>query len=102
MRREDNRPEPSTSSVPVGVPMSRRWKIATIVILLVPIFIVGAGGVRIGRKFGWSFAWRFVVGTTVGTKARALTSRTFERTPTRLERGRSLVGLARCFACHSK
>jgi mono/diheme cytochrome c family protein len=102
MRRQDNRPEPSTSPVAVGVSMSRRWKIATIVILLVPILILGAGGVLIGRKFGWSFAWRFVVGTTVGTKARALTSRTFERTPTRLERGRSLVGLARCFACHSE
>lgn len=82
--------------------MSRRWKIATIVVLLIPILILGAGGVLIGSKFGWPFAWRFVVGTAVGTKARPLTSRTFERTPERLEHGRSLMWLARCFACHSE
>lgn len=82
--------------------MSRRWKIAAIAMLLVPIFVLGAGGVLIGWKIGWPFAWRFVVGTIVGTKARPLTSRTFEPTPARLERGRSLVGLARCFACHSE
>jgi hypothetical protein len=82
--------------------VARRWKIAVIGVLLVPILVLGAGGVLIGRKFGWPFAWRFVVGTFAGTKARPLSTRTFERTPARLERGRYLVDLARCFVCHSE
>ncbi len=37
-----------------------------------------------------------------GPKARALTDRTFERTPQRLERGRYIAtGLSSCVYCHS-
>jgi mono/diheme cytochrome c family protein len=39
----------------------------------------------------------------IGPKKRALTARTFERTPQRLERGRYLVtAVAACFDCHSE
>src|SRR3954449_12395414 len=39
----------------------------------------------------------------IGPRARALTARTFERTPARLERGRYLVTSAQtpCMLCHS-
>ena len=39
----------------------------------------------------------------IGPKSRALTNRTFESTPARLERGAYLTkGVAPCFACHSE
>jgi mono/diheme cytochrome c family protein len=39
----------------------------------------------------------------IGPRARALTDRTFESTPARLERGRYLVtSVSLCFACHSE
>jgi Cytochrome c len=38
----------------------------------------------------------------IGPRARALTSRTFERTPERLARGEYLVKTRACFACHSQ
>jgi mono/diheme cytochrome c family protein len=50
----------------------------------------------IGISF--SIGWR----PFLGPKARPLTSRTFERTPQRLERGRYLVtGFAGCIYCHT-
>jgi mono/diheme cytochrome c family protein len=82
--------------------MSRRWKIAIAVLVLLPILAFAIGTAVIYRMLGWNYASRFVIGTVMGTRARPLTNRQFERTPTRVERGRYLVEAARCFTCHSE
>ena len=82
--------------------MSRRWKIAISVLLLIPILALATGTAVIYRMFGWHVATRFVIGAVMGTRARPLTNRQFESTPARVERGRYLVEAARCFACHSE
>jgi hypothetical protein len=82
--------------------MSRRWKIAIAVLVLLPILAFAIGAAVIYRMLGWNYASRFVIGTVIGTRARPLTSRQFERTPARVERGRYLVEAARCFNCHSE
>jgi hypothetical protein len=82
--------------------MSRRWKIAIAVLVLLPILAFAIGTAVIYRMLGWNYASRFVIGTAIGTRARPLTNRQFERTTTRIERGRYLVEAARCFRCHSE
>ena len=60
------------------------------VVALVLLLIVG-----ISLTIGWR--------PFIGSKARPLTSRQFERTPQRLERGRYLfIGVAGCAGCHSQ
>jgi len=70
-----------------------RWK--TIVLsALVLLLLVLAGGIQA------VVGWRALL---FGPKARALTSRTFEATPERLERGRYLaVARHGCVFCHSE
>lgn len=81
--------------------MRIRWKIA-LAFPLVIVFVAFALDFAITyRAFGSQAAWAFVVGTVRGTRARPLTSRHFERTPARVARGAYLVGVARCFSCHS-
>jgi Cytochrome C oxidase, cbb3-type, subunit III len=82
--------------------MSRRWKIGFAVLLLIPILALATGTAVIYRMLGSDYASRFVIGAVMGTRARPLTNRQFERTPTRVERGRYLVEAARCFTCHSE
>lgn len=61
--------------------------LATVIVLVVAI---GVGAVKI-----------FGLRTFIGARSRELTSRTFERTPTRLERGKYLVNAMGCLYCHS-
>jgi cytochrome c len=82
--------------------MSRRWKIAIIVLLLIPILAFATGTAVIYHILDWHYASRFLIGTLMGTRARPLTNRQFDRTSTRVERGRYLVEAARCFTCHSE
>jgi hypothetical protein len=82
--------------------MSRRWKMAIAVLLLLPILAFASGTAVIYRMLGWYYATRFMIGTVMGIRARPLTRRQFDRTPTRIERGRYLVEAARCFTCHSE
>ena len=83
--------------------MSRRWKITISILILIPIVVLTAGSVMIGSQFGWRAASRFLRGAIFGTDARSLTSRTFQPTPERLERGRYLVeGAAGCLYCHTE
>src|SRR5579864_5919122 len=59
-------------------------------VMLVTVFLVAGISMTIG--------WRPII----GAKTRALTTRNFERTPQRLERGRYIfMGLSRCVHCHS-
>src|SRR5260370_7486752 len=69
------------------------------VVLVIRAFEIGTAVIY--SMLGWNYASRFVIGTVMGTRARPLTNRQFERTPTRVERGRYLVEAARCFICHS-
>ena len=63
-------------------------------LLLVIVVLVSLAAIGITFTIGWR--------PFLGPKARALTSRTFERTPQRLERGRYLVSaVSNCFGCHS-
>ena len=65
-----------------------KWFLIALGSLLVLLAIV------ITLTIGWS--------PFLGPKARALTNRTFERTPQRLERGRYIAtGLSGCVYCHS-
>jgi mono/diheme cytochrome c family protein len=59
-------------------------------VMLVTVFLVAGISMTIG--------WRPII----GAKTRALTTRNFERTPQRLERGRYIfMGLSGCVHCHS-
>lgn len=82
--------------------MSRRIKIIAVLIsVTVPLVAFSYGLVINYRVLGRETAWSFVIGLLRGTQARELRSSTFDRTPARLERGRYLVSVARCFSCHS-
>jgi mono/diheme cytochrome c family protein len=71
--------------------MRRVGKIAIIALLILVVVLAAAITATIG--------WR----PFIGPRARALTHRTFERTPERLERGRYLVeSLLNCFVCHGE
>jgi mono/diheme cytochrome c family protein len=75
-----------------GGHMARRWKksVGTIVLLIVALLLLGVT---------FTIGWRPFIGPNV----RALTNRTFEATPARLERGRYLVNAVYgCLACHSE
>src|SRR5579863_10606031 len=63
------------------------------------LVVVIAGAVLLMAGIRLTVGWR----PFIGPKARALTSRKFEATPQRLERGRYLaVGLTGCLECHSQ
>jgi mono/diheme cytochrome c family protein len=65
-------------------------KALLIAVMLVTVFLVAGISMAIG--------WRPII----GAKARPLTTRNFERTPQRLERGRYIfTGLSGCVHCHS-
>ena len=69
----------------------KRWKKIVLVAIVVLLVVVGVGAYKIlgPRAF-------------VGPRARPLTARTFEATPTRLARGKYLVdGVVTCKGCHS-
>lgn len=70
--------------------MTRGLKIAGSAILLFVLLLVTAVSLTVG--------WR----PFIGPKARPLTTRTFERTPQRLARGRYLVENLGCFDCHGE
>ncbi len=82
--------------------MSRRWKLAIAVVLLVPVLVFAAGTAVIYHLLGRQYASSFVRGALLGMQARPLTNRKFEATPARIERGAYLVSVARCFGCHSE
>jgi mono/diheme cytochrome c family protein len=69
-------------------------KLARILLVtLIVLVVLVAGGISL------TFGWR----PFIGPKVRPLTSRKFEATPQRLERGRYLaVGLTGCSECHSQ
>jgi mono/diheme cytochrome c family protein len=72
--------------------MARRWKryIGTTLIVILALLIVG---------ITFTIGWR----PFIGPRTRALTNRTFEATPARLERGRYMVNAVYgCVACHSE
>src|SRR5215469_8645949 len=72
--------------------MARRWQrvAGTTVLAIFALLIVG---------ITFTTGWR----PFIGPKARALTNRTFEATPARLERGRYMVnGVLGCLGCHSE
>jgi hypothetical protein len=69
--------------------MKRLFRAAGITLLVIAVLLVGAKVLNL---------WRPIL----GPRARPLTSRTFERTPQRLERGRYLAtSLLGCIDCHS-
>ena len=69
--------------------MKRLFRAAGITLLVIAALLVGAKVLNL---------WRPIL----GPRARPLTSRTFERTPQRLERGRYLAtSLLGCIDCHS-
>src|SRR5260370_34283323 len=70
------------------------------VVLVIRAFEIGTAVIY--SMLGWNYASRFVIGTVMGTRARPLTNRQFERTPTRVERGIYLGEAAGCFMCHSE
>ncbi len=72
--------------------MARRWKkvVGTTVLIIVALLLVG---------ITFTVGWR----PFIGPKTRALTNRTFEATPARLERGRYMVNAVYgCLGCHSE
>jgi mono/diheme cytochrome c family protein len=72
--------------------MARRWKrvVGTTFLIIFALLILG---------ISFTIGWR----PFVGPKARALTNRTFEATPARLERGRYLAtAVTGCVGCHSE
>jgi mono/diheme cytochrome c family protein len=81
----------------------KRWiiLIVAIVSLAATVFIAfesAAHRLSLSRSDLVRLSWRMLV----GPRARPLTTRVFERTPQRIERGRYLAeGLLACFRCHS-
>lgn len=72
--------------------MARRWKRGLGITALVILALLIAG-------ITFTIGWR----PFIGPRTRALTNRTFEATPARLERGRYLAtALAGCVGCHSE
>lgn len=72
--------------------MARRWKgyVGTTLFIILALLVVG---------ITFTIGWR----PFIGPKTRALTNRTFEATPARLERGRYTVNAVYgCLACHSQ
>src|SRR5262245_54868041 len=72
--------------------MSRRWKkvVGRTVLAVFALIILG---------ITFTIGWR----PFIGPRARALTNRTFEATPARLERGRYMVNAVYgCLGCHSE
>jgi hypothetical protein len=64
-------------------------------LLFVVIALAGVLAIAISLTIGWR--------PLIGPKARPLSSRTFERTPQRLERGRYIAtALSGCIYCHSR
>src|SRR5262245_33822679 len=83
--------------------MSRGWKILLTLILAIPVLLFVGAAAMSGKAFGREAVGQFIAGTFRGTRARPLTDRTFQRTPSRLQRGKYLVeGLTACFWCHSE
>jgi hypothetical protein len=82
--------------------MSRPWKLAVSLLIAIPIGAFAAGYLLTYHALGRDAAWAFVIGSLRGTRARPLTKRSFEPTTGRLQRGAYLVGVARCFSCHSE
>ena len=71
--------------------MKKPGKVLLFILIAIAVLLIAAISLTIG--------WR----PFIGPKARALTSRKFEVTPQRLERGRYLaVGLSGCRECHSQ
>lgn len=71
--------------------MARRWKryVGTTLFIILTLLILG---------ITFTIGWR----PFIGPKTRALTDRTFEATPARLERGQYMVNAVYgCVACHS-
>ena len=68
----------------------KRWLKVLLIVLILIIAVVGVAAVKM-----------FGLRTFIGSRKRALTSRTFERTPERLERGRYLVQGLGCMFCHA-
>jgi len=65
------------------------------VLLVGAIVVIGVLGVAISLTIGWQ--------PFIGPSARPLTSRQFERTPQRVERGRYIFhSMAACVDCHSE
>jgi mono/diheme cytochrome c family protein len=72
--------------------MARRWKrfVGTTILIILVLVVLG---------ITFTIGWR----PFIGPKSRALTDRTFEATPARLERGRYLAtAVSGCVACHSE
>jgi hypothetical protein len=83
--------------------MSRRWKMFLAGVVAIPLLLFTSLAVLVDNTLGRRAAWQFIAGTFQGTRARPLTSRTFQPTPARMERGRYLAeGLAACLWCHSE
>jgi len=83
--------------------MSRRWKMFLAGVVAIPLLLFTSLAVLVDNTLGRRAACQFIAGTFQGTRARPLTSRTFQPTPARMERGRYLAeGLAACLWCHSE
>ena len=62
------------------------------------LFVACAGAILLIAGISLTIGWR----PFIGPKARPLTSRKFEPTPQRLERGRYVFELGACGECHSQ
>jgi len=82
--------KPETLRTPATAGVRKLWRVLWIGLMVLGVFLVSGISLTIG--------WRPVV----GPRARTLTTREFERTPQRLERGRYIfMGLSGCVHCHS-
>ena len=68
----------------------QRWLKIALVVILILVAVVVVGAVKM-----------FGPRALLGPRKRALTARTFERTPGRLERGKYLANSTGCVYCHS-
>ena len=66
------------------------WVKVVFVVVIVLVIAIGVGAVK-----------TFGLRTFIGARSRDLTSRTFERTPARLERGKYIANSMGCLYCHS-
>src|SRR5215469_2716178 len=82
--------KPETLRTPATAGVRKLWRVLWIGLMVLGVFLLSGVSMTIG--------WRPVV----GPRARTLTTREFERTPQRLERGRYIfMGLSGCVHCHS-
>ena len=82
--------KPETLRTPATAGVRKLWRVLWIGLMALGVFLLSGISMTIG--------WRPVV----GPRARTLTTREFERTPQRLERGRYIfMGLSGCVHCHS-